>query len=129
MSFDEKLAERVRRSFAANNVAYAEKRMMGGLCFMVDDKMCVGVHEQRLMARIDPEVYESALSHKGCIPMDFTGRPMRGFVFVQPEGLATKSQLASWIRLALDYNPRAVSSKAKKRAPSTKSATRRKGGK
>jgi TfoX/Sxy family transcriptional regulator of competence genes len=114
MAFDEKLAERVRQLFQQRNIAFEEKRMMGGLCFMVDDKMCFGVHEQRLMARIDPEAYESALRRKGCTPMDFTGRPMRGFVFVQPEGLATKRDLKSWLELALDFNPRAVSSKRNK---------------
>ncbi len=111
MAFDDELANRVRLSFVAQDVTFIEKRMMGGLCFMVDDKMCVGVHERRLMARIDPEVYESALGRKGCKPMDFTGRPMRGFVFVEPDGLATKRELESWLRLALDFNPRAVSSK------------------
>ena len=131
MAFDDKLANRVRQSFAAQNVAYIEKRMMGGLCFMVDDKMCVGVHEERLMVRIDPEAYESALHRKGCMPMDFTGRPMRGFVFVEPEGLATKRDLSSWLEMALEFNPRALSSKRKptsKRKPSVvkkKSPSRR----
>lgn len=88
MAFDEQLATRVRDRFKQRKVTFEEKRMMGGLCFLVDGKMCVGVEKNRLMARIDPEVYERALSRKGCVPMDFTGRPMRGFVFVNPRGMA-----------------------------------------
>ena len=85
MAHDEQLAARVRQFFKARVVAFEEKRMMGGLCFMVDRKMCVGVEKKRLMARIDPSVYERALGRKGCVPMDFTGRPMRGFLFVDGE--------------------------------------------
>lgn len=66
------------------------------------------------MARIDPAVYDKALTRKGCVPMDFTGRPMRGFVFVQTDGLASERDLASWLDLALEFNPRAKSSKARK---------------
>ena len=115
MAHDEQLATRVRKFFKARAVAFEEKRMMGGLCFMVDGKMCVGVEKQRLMARIDPSIYEKALGRKGCVPMDFTGRPMRGFVFVNAEGFASDRDLASWLELALEFNPRAVSSKKKKK--------------
>ena len=95
--------------------------MMGGLCFMVDGKMCVGVEKYRLMARIDPAAYESVLGKKGCVPMDFTGRPMRGFVFVNPEGLTTNAGLEAWLNLALEFNPKAKSSKAKS-APASRKA-------
>ena len=115
MPYDEQLAARVRRFFSDCGVRCREKRMMGGLCFMVDGKMCVGVEKQRLMARIDPEVYESALSRPGCVLMDFTGRPMRGFVFVNPEALASKSDLDAWLALALEFNPRAVASRRRNR--------------
>jgi len=107
MAYDEQLAERIRRGFDRMKVRFEEKRMMGGLCFMVDSKMCVGVEQNRLMARIDPELYDAALRKKGCVPMDFTGRPMRGFVFVNPAGLATDDDLGDWLKLALDFNPRA----------------------
>ena len=122
MAYDEELADRVRRIFADRNVAFEEKRMMGGLCFMVDGKMCVGVVKERLMARIDPEIYDEALGRKGCVPMDFTGKPMRGFVFVNGEGIDSKRDLESWLDLALEFNPRAVSSKKKSAMP--KSLTR-----
>ncbi len=111
MAHDEKLAGRVRGFFAEKNVATEEKRMMGGLCFMVDGKMCVGVEKERLMARIDPDGYESALKAKGCRPMDFTGRPMKGFVFVEPEGVRTKRDLSRWLELALEFNPKAKASR------------------
>jgi len=87
---------------------------MGGLAFMVDEKMCVGVVGENLMARIDPEAVNEALTKKGCKPMDFTGRPMKGFVFVEPEGIDLDEDLDYWIELALEFNPRAKASKKKK---------------
>ncbi len=126
MAYDEELAGRVRRIFADRNVAVEEKRMMGGLCFMVDGKMCVGVEKERLMARIAPEIYVEALGRKGCVPMDFTGKPMRGFVFVNTEGVASKRDLERWLDLALEFNPRAVSSKKKSATPKSLAQTTRK---
>jgi TfoX/Sxy family transcriptional regulator of competence genes len=114
MAYDEPLATRVRAFFTRRGTGFEEKRMMGGLCFMVGGKMCVGVEKERLMARIDPDEYESALRRKGCGPMDFTGRPMRGFVFVTGEGLRSERELTRWLKLALEFNPRANSSKAKR---------------
>jgi TfoX/Sxy family transcriptional regulator of competence genes len=113
MAFDESLAQRTRNAFRRRRVAFEEKRMMGGLCFLVDGKMCVGVERTRLMVRIDPEIYEAALERKGCAPMDFTGRPLRGFVYVGLDGLATDRELNDWLTRALDYNPRAKASKKK----------------
>lgn len=104
MAYDEQLEQRVRRYFGAKRIKHEPKRMMGGLCFMVKGKMCVGVEKNRLMARIGPDAYDDALTRKGCRPMDFTGRPMRGFVFVEPEGLGTEKDLAGWLDLALAYN-------------------------
>ena len=66
--------------------------MMGGLIFMVNDKMCVGVFKDDMMVRIDPEIYEAALERKGCREMDFTKRPMIGFVYVSDEGMKTKKR-------------------------------------
>ena len=117
MAYDEILAERIRRGFGKGSARFEEKRMMGGLCFLVDGKMCVGVEKNRLMARIDPAVYDVALRRNGCVPMNFTGRPMRGFVFVNPAGLATDGELNDWLKLALEFNPRAKSSKKKSAAP------------
>jgi TfoX/Sxy family transcriptional regulator of competence genes len=115
MAYNEFLADRIRMVLKEKNVVYLEKAMMGGLTFMVDDKMCVGIVKEDLMARIDPDIYDEALKKKGCREMDFTHRPMKGFVFVEPEGIDMDQDLEYWIHLALDYNPRAKSSKAKKK--------------
>ena len=81
---------------------------------MVDDKMCIGIVKNELMARIDPEIYQEALSKKGCKEMNFTGRPMKGFVFVEPEGIDMDKDLEYWTKHCLDFNPKATSSKKKK---------------
>ena len=86
MAYNEHLAERMRRIFSEKKVACTEKKMMGGLCFMVDDKMCAGIVKDELMARIHPDLYETALKRKGCKEMNFTGRPMKGYVFVDADG-------------------------------------------
>ena len=110
MPYNEPLANRVREQLiSVRNVE--EKRMMGGLTFMVNRKMCVGILNDDLMARIDPKVYEVALGKRGCREMDFTGRPMKGFVFVDAEGTRTKKDLEYWVNLALDFNKRAKGSK------------------
>ncbi|GAB5559447.1 MAG: hypothetical protein SynsKO_10940 [Synoicihabitans sp.] len=115
MAYEEELADRVRREFRQRDVAWDEKKMMGGLCFMVDDKMCVGVSDDRLMVRLDPADYETALEKTGAEPMDFTGRPMRGFVWVFEEGMRTSSELGGWLDQALAFNPRAKASKRRKK--------------
>lgn len=111
MAFDEDLAARVRRYFGARRLPVEEKRMMGGLCFMVRGKMCVGVEKERLMARIGPEREAEALARRDCAPMDFTGRPMRGFVFVSRDGFTRDDDLDYWLGLALEFNPQARASK------------------
>ena len=125
MAYDEQLADRVRQSLRQRSVPFDVKQMMGGLCFMVDGKMCVGVEKDRLMARIDPDAYDEALTRRGCTPMDFTGRPMRGFVFVSGDGLRSPREFEHWVSLALDFNPRAAASRTrKKKSQRTKGARR-----
>jgi TfoX/Sxy family transcriptional regulator of competence genes len=114
MAYNEKLADRTREIISLTHKKIEEKRMFGGLCFMVNDKMCVGVEKERLMLRIDPAKYEEVMEKEGCKPMDFTGKVMKGFVFVDQEVLNTKKKLEYWIKLALDYNKIAKSSKKKK---------------
>jgi TfoX/Sxy family transcriptional regulator of competence genes len=114
MAYNEKLAESVR-ALLADQKKVEEKKMMGGLTFMVKGKMCVGVLNDDLMARIDPDVYESALEMTGCREMNFTGKPMKGFVFVGPEGTRSKKELRYWLDLALDFNAKAKPSKRKKK--------------
>ena len=113
MAYDEKLAQRVREKLIAHPKVH-EKKMMGGLTFMVDDKMCVGILQEDLMVRLDPAVHETALQKNGCREMDFTGKPMKGFLFINSEGTKSKKDLTYWIDLALEFNPKAKSSKKKK---------------
>jgi TfoX/Sxy family transcriptional regulator of competence genes len=113
MAYDEHLAERVKKIFKEKRVRFEEKKMMGGLCLMVNNKMCLAIDKDRLMARIGPEAYEKALKKKGCREMDFTGRPMKGYVFVDAERIDMDEDLAYWVQLCLDYNPKAKASKKK----------------
>jgi TfoX/Sxy family transcriptional regulator of competence genes len=114
MAFNEKLADRVRELIAVNHKNVEEKKMFGGLCFMVNDKMCVGVEQERLMVRLDPARYDEALEKEGAKPMDFTGKVMKGYVFVDIDALKTKKELGYWVGLALEYNKIAKASKKKK---------------
>ncbi len=114
MAYDEYLADRIRSILDDRNVNYHDKKMMGGLTFMVDDKMCVGIVKENLMARIGPDKYEEALEKEGCMEMKFTGRPMKGYVFVEPHAIDLEEDLAYWVQLCLDFNPIAKSSKKKK---------------
>ena len=102
MPYDEALAERVRLLLAHRDDV-REQKMFGGIAFMVGDKMCVGITNDDLMVRLGASDYEVALKRPHARPMDFTGRPMRGFVFVAPEGVKTNRQLQAWIDLALAY--------------------------
>jgi len=113
MAYDEFLADRIRQKFRELNVSFEDKKMMGGVCFLVNDKMCAGIVKGQMMARIDPAKTEEAYSKKGCRAMDFTHRPMKGFIFIEPEGTDQEEDLEYFIRLALEFNPRAKSSKKK----------------
>jgi TfoX/Sxy family transcriptional regulator of competence genes len=111
MAFNEQLANRTRELIAETHKKVEEKRMFGGLCFMVNGKMCVGVEQDRMMVRLDPARYEEVIEKDGCKPMDFTGRVMKGFVFVDADVLNTQKKLGYWIGLALEYNKIAKASK------------------
>lgn len=115
MAYDEYLADRIRLVFKRKKVHFKEIKMMGGLCFMVNEKMCSGIIKNQLMARIDPEIYEMVLKKEGCREMDFTKRPMIGYVYVEPKSLDSDEDLNYWLQLCLDYNPKAKASKKKKR--------------
>lgn len=110
MAFDEYLVDRVRRIISGQTSLVEEKKMMGGLIFMVDQKMCVGVDkdkntgENRLMARIGIDEYKEALEEKGSREMDFTGKPMKGFVFIYEEGIDKDDDLEFWIQKAFSFN-------------------------
>ena len=115
MAYNEFLADRISQFFRERSVSFEARKMMGGLCFMVDDKMCVGLNRDEIMARIDPEIYEESLTKPGCKEMNFTGRPMKGFVFLTDDATDLDNDLNQWLQLALDFNPKAKASKKRKK--------------
>ncbi len=114
MAYDTHLAERIEQVLQQQKIAFEAKKMMGGLCFMVDDKMCIGVVKTDLMARVGEKALLENDSRKGVRPMDFTGRPLKGYAFVSPEGIDLEDDLAFWIDMCLQFNPEAKSSKKRK---------------
>jgi TfoX/Sxy family transcriptional regulator of competence genes len=102
MAYDEALAERVRKALRSNR-AVTERKMFGGIAFMLRGHMFVGISGESLMARVGPQNYQRALAMKSVRKMDFTGRPMRGYVFVEPSGLKSPADLERWVQLCADF--------------------------
>ncbi|MSO65233.1 MAG: TfoX family protein [Alphaproteobacteria bacterium] len=120
MAYDEKLAARVRSLLAARNDV-SERKMFGGLCFMVAGSMCCGITSGDFMVRVGADAYSAAVKRPHARPMDFTGRPMKGYLFVGRDGLKTDPALKKWIALGLAYIESLPKKKApKKKAPKTK---------
>lgn len=115
MAYDENLEERITTVLLDRDILFEPKKMMGGLCYLVDDKMCVGIVGDQLMARINPEIYEESLEKNGVSEMNFTGRPMKGYVFIEPAAIDREQDLEYWVDLCLEFNPLAKSSKKKKK--------------
>ena len=113
MAFSEYLADRVRFCLKENRTIFAEKKMFGGLCFFVEDKMLAGVFKEELMVRIAPENEAEYLQNEDCREMDETNHSMKGFLYVSPEGIDMDDDLDKWIKRCLEFNPRAKSSKKK----------------
>lgn len=101
MAYDERLAERMRAILATHGPD--ERKMFGGLAFMVRGHMTVGVLADDLMVRVGPDAYDEALTQPHTRPMDFTGRPMRGLVYVGPGGTGDDDSLAAWVERGLAY--------------------------
>ncbi|WP_346856342.1 TfoX/Sxy family protein [uncultured Draconibacterium sp.] len=114
MAYNEFLADRVRASLKGFQTSFEEKLMFGGICFMVDEKMCVGIVKEDLMVRIDPENQDEFLQETACRIMDFTHRPMKGYLYVAPEGVDMEEDLDKWVKRCLNFNPKAKSGKKKK---------------
>ncbi len=102
MAYDEALAERVRGVFGEDPRLH-EQKMFGGIAFMISGNMCVGVAGDELMVRVGKDAYDDALAQPHVREMDFTGRPMRGIVFVDAAGIATDDALESWIDRGLEF--------------------------
>ena len=107
MAYDEVLANRVRESLGKAR-RIEEKKMFGGIMFMVGGKMCVSVGKDRLMCRIDPAIHDAAVQRDGCRAVVMKGRSLRGYVHVDRQAVKTKRGLDYWIARAMDYNGRAA---------------------
>ena len=109
MAFSDFLADRVRQ-YLQGKGGLEEKKMMGGLVFMLNGKMCVGVDvdksdgSDRLMVRVGKDNFDELLGANGAKKMDFTGRPMKGYLFIDPEGFDTDEQLRFWLEHAVKFN-------------------------
>ncbi len=102
MAYDEGLAERVREQLS-RYAAFTERKMFGGLCFLVRGHMCCGVLGEELLLRVGPSAYVEALTAPHAREMDFTGKPLKGMVFVRPEGVAEDADLLVWLLRGLDF--------------------------
>ncbi len=121
MPYNEATILRIRTFFQQKDADFYEKAMFGGVCFMVDNKMCCGSHIDKvtnadvLMCRIGEAAYEKALEKDHVIPMEFTGKPMKGYIYVTEEGHRNAADLGFWLQKCLDHNPLAKASKKTKR--------------
>lgn len=113
MAFDEKLADRIRQALA-QLPKVEEKKMFGGLAFMVDNKMCITAGDNRIMCRIDPAVHDEAIKRKGCSTVIMRGRKYKGYIHVYKDSIKNKKDFDYWIGLALDYNKIAKASEKNK---------------
>ena len=116
MSYDEELAARIRR-LLADRTDVVEKKMFGGLCFMVGGAMCCGLTKTDFMVRVGSDGYEDALAQRHARPMDFTGRPLAGMVYVAPEGIRSAAALAKWVGRGVGFVS-SLAPNAAKRSPS-----------
>jgi TfoX/Sxy family transcriptional regulator of competence genes len=114
MAYNAHIADRIREALA-DLPEMEEKLMFGGSCFMVNGKMCLGVVKDEMMCRIGPDAQEEALQKHGCRPMDFSGKPMDGYVYVSEDGMKSKKDFDYWVSLCLQYNDHAKASKKKKK--------------
>jgi len=102
MVYDKKLANRIQKTLEKCK-GVTEKEMFGGISFLINGKMCCGVIKNDLVVRVDPKDYEKLLNRQNVRPMDFTGRPLKGFVYVNPEGCKSSATLAKWVKLGIEY--------------------------
>ncbi len=103
MPFDEKLAARIRKQLGKKK-GLVEKRMFGGVAFMLNGNMCVGIHKDELIVRLAPEETEQALTQRHTRIFDLSGgRTMKGWILVQPKGLATDAALGKWVTVGVKF--------------------------
>ena len=114
MAFNEELANRVREALQ-DLPDVEEKKMFRGLTFMVNGKMCVGVSNDRLMCRIDPELHDMLVEKTGCSTVTMAGKPYKGFIYVDESAVRNKGDLDYWISLSMEYNPKAKATVKKRK--------------
>jgi len=102
MAFDERLGERVRGALGRRK-GLVEKKMFGGIAFLLNGNMCVGVHQADLIVRVAPEQTDSVLKQRHTRVFDLTGRPMKGWILVEAGGLKTEAALEKWVELAVAF--------------------------
>jgi hypothetical protein len=102
MAYNEKLADRIRAELG-QLAGLSEKKMFGGLSFLLNGNMCCGVHGEEMIVRLAPDQTEAALSKQYTRIFDMTGRPMKGWILVHQDGLKTKTELMEWIQLGVEY--------------------------
>ncbi len=102
MAFDERLADRIRGSLGRRK-GLVEKKLFGGVAFLLNGNMCVGVHKSELIVRLAPEETAAALTQAHTRRFDLTGRPMKGWILVEQGGLKTEAQLSKWVQVAAQY--------------------------
>ncbi|MEO1257814.1 MAG: TfoX/Sxy family protein [Bacteroidota bacterium] len=115
MAYDQYLADRILRVFEKEKTIAIEKKMFGGIGFMVDDKMCIGIYKVGLMARVDPEKVGELVKRKGAEQMIHGGRTMKGYLTIFPEGYDLDDDLEFWVLKCLEFNPKTKKSKKKKK--------------
>jgi hypothetical protein len=102
MAFDTKLADRIRERLG-NRKGLTEKKMFGGMAFLLNGNMCCGVHGDDMIVRLDPAGTDEALSKRHTRVFDLTGRPMKGWILVESKGLASAATLDEWVGVATQY--------------------------
>jgi len=113
MAYDRHLADKITNIIKTSTSAFYEKEMMGGITWMVDEKMCISIYKGGLMARIDPNELEELTKHEGASQMMHGSKPMNGYLTINPEGFDSDADLEFWVQKCLEYNPKAKASKKK----------------
>jgi len=101
MAYNLKLAERIRSQL--DGVPFVEKKMFGGVGFLINGNMACGVNKDNLIVRVDPEKHNALLKKPHAKPFDLTGKPMKGWLLVEPDGCKTEKQLSTWIKEGIEF--------------------------
>ena len=119
MAINEQLTNRVRQAFDGTP-GVEEKKMFSGIAFMVNKKLCVTIGDNRIMCRVDPSLHDELIQKSGCSTVVMKGREYKGYIWVNESVLTTKKQIDYWVKLALDFNPKAKATIKKKSASKKK---------